>query len=389
MRKILYLNILHFINDGFQASFLLLLPFIAKDLHINFTQVGMLGTVLSASGLLLALPAGHISHRFGGLKTLIFALFLYGLAFFITGFVIHYLWLVIMFVVAGVGFGLFAPISFALMAKWTEKSSRGRAIGNFSASGEMGKIAISTLLSFIVVTIGWNKTAQIYGVVALTCSIFFYILLKANFPTYTVKDRLINPSKYSHILRNKLFLLATLTSTLDVFASASLYIFLPFLLLKRGVEPIYLGVFTATFFMGSIAGKSLLGRLVDRKGNIKVLIASELFMAIFILLLAHTTSFILLIFSSFALGIFTKGTVPAVQTMVSDSIIEDNHLEHTFSINSFNAYIAVTIAPILFGVISDKGGITQSFNIMALAAVLTIIPAYIFYAMRNNIATVI
>lgn len=38
------LNILHIFNDGFQASFILLLPFIVADLKIDLFQVGTLGT---------------------------------------------------------------------------------------------------------------------------------------------------------------------------------------------------------------------------------------------------------------------------------------------------------------------------------------------------------
>ena len=44
--RVKLLSVLHILNDGYQASFLLLLPFIAKDLNINLTQIGTLGTFL-------------------------------------------------------------------------------------------------------------------------------------------------------------------------------------------------------------------------------------------------------------------------------------------------------------------------------------------------------
>jgi len=67
------------------ASFLLLLPFIAKDLILNLTQVGFLGTLFNSMSIMLALPAGYIAKKVGGMKTLILALFVYAVGFLTTG----------------------------------------------------------------------------------------------------------------------------------------------------------------------------------------------------------------------------------------------------------------------------------------------------------------
>src|SRR3954471_8671544 len=113
-----HLNLLHILNDGFQASFVLLLAFIAKDQGLNLTQVGLLGTILNVSGIILALPAGYIAAKIGGLKTLVIALFIYALALLGAGSLGHYGFLIVMFSLGGIGFGVFHPIAFALIAKW-------------------------------------------------------------------------------------------------------------------------------------------------------------------------------------------------------------------------------------------------------------------------------
>jgi len=81
------LNVLHIFNDGYEASFLLLLPFIAKDLHINLAQVGILTTTEKLFSILLSLPAVYITIKFGGFRTLILSLFIYCIGFLLTGFV--------------------------------------------------------------------------------------------------------------------------------------------------------------------------------------------------------------------------------------------------------------------------------------------------------------
>jgi MFS-type transporter involved in bile tolerance (Atg22 family) len=64
------LYILHILNDGFEASLLLLLPFIATDLHLDQIQVGVLGSTVKILYVFLALPAGYLAIKFGFTLTL-------------------------------------------------------------------------------------------------------------------------------------------------------------------------------------------------------------------------------------------------------------------------------------------------------------------------------
>src|ERR1035441_8314644 len=135
-----------------------------------------------------------------------------------------------------------------------------------------------------------------------------------------------------------------------------MYVFLPFLLLKRGISPAFLGTFTAAFFVGNFFGKTALGRFVDKFGSTKVFVLSELLMAVFIFLLANSTAPILIIGCSAVLGVFTKGTVPVMQAMVSESVEHHGNFEKAFGVVAFGTSTAVTIAPLLLGYISDRLG---------------------------------
>lgn len=368
-----YVNILHIFNDGFEASFFLLLPFIAKDLHINLTQVGTLGTFTNIFIILLSLPAGYFAKKIGGLKTLILAMLIYGVGLFGIGVTYTYYLLMPMFMFGGIGFGLFHPIGFALVAKWSTKENRGRQMGNFTAIGDLGRIGIASILTFIIVYIGWQATALAYACVAFFTAIIIYFHLRAN-DTIVVLEEHHSTVRYSDILKNARFLFATVTSMLDSFASTTLFIFLPFLLLQRGVSPLFLGSFTAAFFVGNFLGKLYLGRAVDNHGNIKVFMIAELLMAILIVMLANSSSFLVIIFCSVLLGIFTKGTVPVIQTIVSDTVEHHGDFTKAFSINSFTTRLSSGIAPLVLGFISDKFGIVMAFNVMAVVAVSALLP---------------
>ncbi len=372
------LNLLHILNDGFQASFVLLLPFVARAQDLSLTEVGSLGTVLNIASVVLALPAGFIAAKVGGLRTLVAALVVYGLGFLGAGVFGQYALLLLMFGLGGIGLGMFHPIAFSLIAKWAPKERRGRLMGNFTAIGDVGRIGISAALSFVVVAIGWQQTAVLYGAVAVALAFGFYRFLKAQGEGLAVKDRVVTPMSLGQIVRNRRYVLAMCTSAFDAFASASLYVFLPFLLLKRGVSPAFLGTFTAAFFVGNFLGKTLLGRFVDRLGNVPVFVVSELLMAMFIFVLANSTLVWLIVVCSVVLGAFTKGTVPVIQTMVTESVEHHGNFEKAFGLGALVTSCAVTAAPLLLGVVSDRAGIVTAFNVMAGVALIAVVPAVAF-----------
>ena len=383
------LNILHIFNDGFQASFILLLPFIAQELGINLTQVGILGSTLVAVQIILSIPAGLLAAKFNGFMVLVVAVLLYTSGFFGATIAPTYLWLLVSFLIAGVGLGVFHPIAFALVAKWSQKNTRGRQMGNFTAIGEIGRLGFTVFIVQLVVFFGWRNTAFTYGCMGLLVFLFYWRIFSKRQEQIPIGE-----SEHPHtviqlnlfqILSNARFLLATLTGALDSFASSSLFVFLPFFLLKRGVDASVLGVFSAFFLIGNLMGKYFLGRSVDRFGNAKIFIVAEILMALFILLLANSTSFTLIILFSLVLGALTKGTIPVYQTMVSDSIEHHGNYEKSFGISLFVISITTTLAPIVLGYISDVSGVITAFHAASLFAVLAIVPAigYIFAKPKN------
>ncbi|HEX3082456.1 MAG TPA: MFS transporter [Candidatus Saccharimonadia bacterium] len=383
--RLAQLGSLHILNDGFLASYLLLLPFIARSQHLNLTQVGSLGTVISAASIVLALPAGYLAAKFGGLRTLVAALFVYATGMLGAGVFGHYYWLLVVFGLGGIGFGVFHPIAFALIAKWSVKETRGRAMGNFTAIGDVGRIGISAALSFVVAYIGWQNTALVYATVALVAAVVFYRFLRSQQDTSSQEKKVAGPPMALRaIAKNRRFVLAMAASACDGFASASLYVFLPFLLLKRGVSPAFLGTFTGAFFVGNLLGKVMLGRTVDKLGSIKVFIASEILMAGFIFMLANSTALPVIVFCAVVLGAFTKGTLPVLQAMLSESVEHHGNFEKAFGLSALVASTAVTVAPFVLGFVSDKLGIIPAFNVMAVVALCAIVPATGYALSRPN-----
>jgi len=156
------LNILHIFNDGFIVSLPLLLPFIKNELNFNLTQVGLLGSVLNLLGVFLAIPAGIIASKYGGLKSLTWAVVFYSAGFAITSISPNFWFIALAFIIAGSGFGLFHPIAFATVANLSSKTNRGKAMGNFTAIGDLGRVGISSGITIFATYLGWRLTSGIY-----------------------------------------------------------------------------------------------------------------------------------------------------------------------------------------------------------------------------------
>ena len=80
-RTLPFLTLLHTMNDGYQATLPLLLPYISKEITLSLSQIGFLGAMLTVLSIVLAIPASHIGIRFGHFRVLIFAVLLYALGY--------------------------------------------------------------------------------------------------------------------------------------------------------------------------------------------------------------------------------------------------------------------------------------------------------------------
>jgi len=387
MNVLSILNVLHIFNDGFQASFVLLLPFIAREFHLNLTQSGILAATINVLAVLLALPAGYLSSRFGGLRLLIIGAIFSTIGFFGIAFGSSFIWLIPLFFIAGTGFAIFHPIAFAMIAGISKKGDHGKVVGGFTAIGDIGRVGLTALITYFIVHLGWRNTSIFYGVIGLIVfTVYSRLLWVTSLPRRM--DRKISgaiaETRLRHLIVQRKFLFAHIAGILDAFASVSMFVFIPFFLLSKGTRVEILGTMTAMFFVGNIIGKYLMGKYSDRYSNTVVFIVADLLMAVVIYLFATTNSFYLYGVYSIILGALTKGTVPVFQTMVAESLEKERYLEKAYGLSSLLMSTMNVVAPIVLGYISDLFGITSAFYLCAGFALLATVPAYFFGIERRS-----
>jgi MFS transporter, FSR family, fosmidomycin resistance protein len=313
-----------------------------------------------------------IAAKFGSKRVLHLAIGIYASAYLVLSQSTSYPILLIAVALASIGFGIFHPISFCAVARGSKTStSLGKEMGTFTATGDIGRIALAASVTILVVGVGWENTALIYGGVAL---LLFLGLFKAVAAEAKTTQEIQKQANRHLMLKNRRFLFASTCSVLDSMASSSIFIFLPFLLIFRQIDYALLGSFSGAFFVGNLLGKTILGWLVDKTGSTRIFVTAEILMAVTLMLLSQAASFPLIMALAILLGLLTKGTVPITATMVAQAVQETGDYEAAYSINSFVVGIANTIAPLGLGWIAEFYGIQAVFMACAALAVLATVP---------------
>lgn len=377
------LPVLHFFNDGYLAAMPLILPFASQEFALSLGVVGLLGSLLSFSGIILAIPAGVTASRFGALRLLSMAVLFYSLGFLILGLSSGVITVVLAFIIASIAFGIFHPLAFSAVAKASQHSSMGRQMGVFAATGDIGRIAFASAVTFIIGLTSWRFTSLLYAAAAAALFIPSIFLSRGKNVAGRSKDEKGKKKIDAVILKNSTFMLANASSLLDAFANSSLFIFIPFLLTFRGIDAAFIGSFTSVFFIGNLSGKVIMGRLTDRIGQERLFICCELFIFISLIMLALSPSVIVISALAFILGFFTKGTVPITSTMIAQSVGNDEY-ESAYSVNSLSTSIANTVAPLFFGVLADFLGVQAIFFACAAAALCAALPSLILLKRKNS-----
>jgi FSR family fosmidomycin resistance protein-like MFS transporter len=368
------LSVCNFLSKGWEVSLLGLLVFIQQKYSLPLYLVGILSTVFIVCQITISLFAGKIAHAIHSRNVVLLAIAMSGLswlAVFLTrGTAVLY----VAYALGGVASGLFEPIGNSLVAKSSSAKNRGTAIGNFAAFGDMGRIAVGAAATSLAGWLGVNHACA----VMLVSNVAAFVVSQIYLPRPAESDEADTAEHRVHIqdlLRNSKFCYATIAGIADSFSSASLYIFIPFLLIPKGIAIANTGYFNIVFFAGYFSGRLFLGRLADKYGPSLVLIASKAIMAALIVFLIMASGYAPLIALIFILGIFTRGTSPIIRAMVADSMDERISFHDAFGAYSFASRGSTAVCRPIYGYLASFAGIASVFYFSAAVSLLTLYPA--------------
>ena len=401
------LNLYHILVDGLFDTVPVILSFMALAYGSGETEVGLivsLGTALSTAA---GLGTSWFSRRFGfaGSVALISGMAGLGLVGAGLASTLHTGGMpatgaCMLLVMAG--FAVFHNLSFSYITANTDRSRLGRAMSDFTAIGDVGRIPLVSFAAFAAAYSvgsmpGWRAICLAYGAFAIGAGLWLYCIRSsfaessesgdasvsatgapatdaATAAPSAAKPTRRNPFAAFAILKNRAVLLAMLGSMLNAFSNDRIFTFLPLLLVARGIDAKTIGSFALGFTLGSFAGKMACGRLIDMFGTRKIFIIAGISLTLLLCALLSSGNIVLTVLLALAIGIVTKGTVPVIQTIITEPVQGTQNYEAVFTVNSFGRGITNILTPVLFGGMASLWSMDAVYLLMAAVAALSIVP---------------
>jgi FSR family fosmidomycin resistance protein-like MFS transporter len=366
----------HVLHDGFSASLYLLLPVWQAEFALTLTQVGMLRAAYTAAMASLQIPAGVLAERWGESLLLAAGTVIVGIAYLVLGAAASgFLLLAVCLFLVGCGSSTQHPLASSLVARTYEGPSIRAAIGIYNFSGDIGKLIFPAVTALLLTLMHWRWVVAGYAGTALVVAPIVLILLAAlrreQTPTNIAAHGQFLRARGDWGIRDRRAFRALATIfIIDDATRTGFLTFAPFLLTTKGATVDTLGVALTLVFAGGAAGKFLCGVLAERLGIIRTVVVTELATGLGIVLLLAlplTPGLALLPI----LGVALNGTSSVLYGNVADLVTPERRARAFGLIYTLGSAAAV-VAPVLYGVMSDRVGVSLTLATIGIVVLVTV-----------------
>ena len=360
----------HAITHWYPSALYIVLPYLANDLGLTYSQVGVLMGWNYFTSFFINLPAGIIVDMVGKTGFLLsLALALTGLPYFFLGFSASYLVAMIVVIFVGIGDNLWHPAALSFLAK-RYPDRKGFAIAFHAMGSNLGDtlapLAIGVALTFLT----WRHVLILNLLPGVLMGLVLWkLLLKAGTAQDEAKGKELSLKEYwgavKTMARNRSIILLCSLSGMRTMTQSGLFTFLPiYLAHELKYSPVLVGTYITVVQAAGIFGSPISGAISDKKGRRPVLTAGLLtttFLLIALVILRLNFLFIgVLAFLGFFL--FSLRPVMFAWTMdLAPKGVSGTTVSALFSIQSLFS----GIAPAVCGFIADRFGILYSFYFLA------------------------
>lgn len=144
-RAMVALGFGYFVDQGEGQAMSVLFPTLQSLWGLNYSQLGVIGTIRNLLQALTAPLWGFAADKFPRKNVIVLGTGLWGIWTFLCGFAGSYQQLLVLRAVSGIGLGCLLPATFSLVADAFPPNQRGRALGILEGIGTFG-IVISVLV---------------------------------------------------------------------------------------------------------------------------------------------------------------------------------------------------------------------------------------------------
>ncbi|MBU6997657.1 MAG: MFS transporter [Theionarchaea archaeon] len=351
----------HFVDDGLVLMLPLLIPYIAHDFNLSYTQIGIFGGSLVLTLGFGQILAGYVSD-FSKVKWpfISFGLAVLSLSLFAMSFCSSYNCLILLNLLAGFGASFYHPCGIALLVKSMKEKIRGKILGVHGVGGGIGILMYPVCAGIILNTWGWHEVLFILPLTGLVSAVLFFF----------VKEE---PSshrgrKQFPLIQKESILMCILFGCFAMFFRGFVT-FLPVQLEEIGFSTSSVTGAITLFYATGIIAELLAGILTDMYSRKKIICVSMLAASVLVLVLFHSV-WVFLVPLGFVLYVVW---VPATASYV-EGIPEAWYGTALGLVQGLGGLMAAS-SPVIMGVIAERNGVPASFFLLVAIGVVGAIVA--------------
>jgi MFS family permease len=367
----------HATHDGLSDLVYVFLPVWQERFLLSFTLLSLLRSAYSLTLAALQIPASSLAMKLPRPEyLLIVATVLTGIGWFIGGLTDSVVLLGLALVVSGIGASTQHPIASAMVSRAYGRNAK-KPLGVYNFAGDLGKSLLPAGAAFLLTYTTYSHTVSLYAGIAVLSALLIALLLRAPAAAVVVAPKAAATEPEAHHPGDPVAFYALLaTGILDSAVRMGFLTFLPFILKANGASLTQTGIALTLVFIGGAVGKFVCGWLSESLGIIKTVFVTELATALLIaiVLFAPLGAGMLVLP---LLGAVLNGTSSVLYGAVAD-VVDSRKLERAFAIFYTGTIGSGALAPVLYGYGGDQFGVTTITLIIALTAMVTLVPVAVF-----------
>ncbi len=354
-----------------------LFPILKDQLHVSYTELGLLMTVFNVTAGVGQTPVGFLVDRVGSRAVLAFGLILQSAAIGAIGIAPGYDFVLGCVFLAGLAHTVYHPADYAIMSATVPKARLGRAFSIHSFLGNVGSAVAPAIMVAATAFWGWRAAFLLVGAVGLVMALALIgngAVLGNSHEMRAKKKGRAGSRESLALLASTPILLAFLFYVIVVAGTNGVRTFAVSALVD--IQSMQLATANAalTGFMLSTAGGMLIGGwIADRLGpRLITAVVSLVSCAALYVLIAAVSLPVLGVVVVLAVAGLLRGGLQATRDLLVYSVTPEGQHGKVFAFVSSGANIGGAVVPLAFGWAMDIGDPRLVFWISAATTVIAL-----------------
>jgi MFS family permease len=356
-------------------------PEIMRQFDISAREIGLLITVFTLPGILLAPVMGILADRLGRKVILIPSIFLFGIGGFLCAFTKDYQHLLVLRFIQGTGAAALGMINITLVGDIYTGFKRATVMGYNASVLSIGTAAYPAIGGALAV-IAWNYPFYL-PLLALPVGLLVIYGLRNPEPSrkQVFSDYLKNTWKT--INKKNVWALFILSILVFIILYGSYLTFFPLLLEEKLLANAFeIGMTMSVMSVITALVSSQLGTLTKRFTARRLLIYSALFYIIAMIIIAFASTWAMIFTAIVIFGLGHGLFIPNIQNQLV-GYASINERAGFMSINSMVLRIGQTIGPVSVALFYNMGGLRSAFFTGAVVALIMIFISVLILSESN------